>query len=316
MVKYCTEECRKSDLPAHEKKCKKLKRCLDGFGWMSDQYQHQHYAQLWTIVNHARKVQDYFAFEKLAEVSNQFSREKTWGSPPSFLFAIPIEAYLNLGENDKAVELLNEWDKIDPYHIYNQCLFSHRLAIKLNQVAKTRVNPPEPFEAFRDALLESSQETFLKMAASSPIMDMIKKFINEEFVDNAQRECLSLMVHELENKEQVFDAFGAIENSAGLSKAELNESVKVKRETVFISNISNRKSDKVKYFQEYIDDQISGSDDFQCIFRFGRYYFPRHPEFQEVFQLYKEVYPLYEDMEDDESYEDIEDDENYDCNQM
>ena len=115
----------------------------------------------------------------------------------------------------------------------------------MNKVAKARENPTEEavecFGIFRDILLKSSDETHLKLAASSPVMDTIQKYINLSFVIELQDECVLFMISAFKNKKYAYDSFSSVTEESG----------------------------EFDNFRDYLH---------------------RHPEFQQVYQKYKNVY--------------------------
>ena len=125
-----------------------------------------------------------------------------------------------------------------------------------------RENPPEKalktFQTFRETLLESSQENHLKMAASSPVMDTIEKYVYLSFVEELQDECVSDMIYSLKDRKGVYLAFLCIATGADLFKIQKESESKI----------------------------------CESIWSSGWRYFPRHPEFFSVYERYKKLYEI------------------------
>ena len=285
MVKYCDVECQKSHFPKHKAQCAEFKKLFNGSVLVEDSYEIEvHLFQV--VLSNARTTQDYFAYERAIEIFNTeyFVNSKDYGVLAWYMLT---ESYWNLGQYDKALYALENWEKshnifpkTSPVTKMNVIVqIAVRVLFKLNKIAEIRANPPEQavkmFEALNTTLLESSQENYLKLAASSPVMDTIRYYVNLSFVEELQDECVAFMSNAFENKEEAFIALSSIVEWSATDPP--------------IHRCFDNQYDLVTY-NELLERVQNESHACDHLFKFGLDIFPRHPEFQDVYQKYKKVY--------------------------
>ena len=250
MVKYCNKTCQISHFPDHKVDCLEFNLFLNivKAGIIVD---------CPPVIAPDRVKQDYFAYERMVEVFTAKCFAKDF-----LALSVLAVSYLVLGQDDKAAAALKTFEEIDVYRWNLDEQTCLKLGLKLNEIEKTRENPPDKavqeFEAFRNILLKSCEETHLKLAASSPVMVTIQKHINMNYIQELQDECVSQMIYGFKNHREAYVAFSCIADD--LSKEELQ-------------NVLQKESENCN-----------------LIYFFGKNYFPRHPEFPHVYQKYKEMY--------------------------
>ena len=210
---------------------------------------------------HARKNQDYFAYERTIEIfeNSIYTKFGLLSGVPWYILA---DSYLNIGDDVKAAMALMKWEEYDVKDFTMGERFVISLGLKLNKIAKVRENPPrkafETIQTFRDILMESSQGIHLKMAASSPVMDTIEQYVKLSCVEEMQDECVSDMLYSLKDRKGVFLAFYCIVTGTDL--------------------YSIIKSSKSKICES--------------VWSSGSFYFPKHPEFPFVYKRYERLYEV------------------------
>ena len=255
MAKYCNMECQKSHFPKHKNYCNIFKEFIEDFNQTPTLLRMVEYANLiGEYFSYVKQLHpDYFAYERIVEIlgADHFASKEGW-----FAYPLLSESYYYLGHDEKLLEVLEKWEKdevTDEGHLTEIKVL--RIGLKLNGIAKARKDPPEKavefFEAFHEILLGSSQETHLKLAVSSPVMETVQKYINLSFVEELQDECASYMISAFENKENAFKAFSRIANE-------------------------NLTSDTCTHYTG--------------ILIHSQFYLQNHAEFQGIYQKYSKVY--------------------------
>ena len=268
MVKYCNADCQKSHFPEHKKFCVIFKDYAHGLDYFDDRND----KILESFMIEARYNQDYFAFERVVEVFNQefiISPAKRDLYAGKVLYAL-AESYLNLGQNEKAIDAFEkEKESFQMLYLHGE-KFALQLALKLNEIAKIRENPPpEAYEIgriLRGILSKSSQETHLQCAVSPPVMDTIQKYINLSFVEELQDECVSYMVDGFKDK-------GSFTNKRAILVA------------LICIHVRSRVSQKE--IAKYVGGENQDPYACECIIDVGEGYIRRHPEFEEIFIKYR-----------------------------
>ena len=268
MVKYCDVTCQKSDFPLHKADCRIFKDHVTDLANGIDFLDYP-FMLLDIYMEQARKSYNYYTYERVVEVFNvdHYTNHEQCGGTVWFTLA---ECYLNLGLHDKALEAFGNGrsEQINEDGITNDGLkFAVEFALKLNEINKIRKNPTQKaiqnYETFREILNESSQESHLKVANSSPVMETIQKYINLGCVEELQDEVVSWMIDEFWEKRIVYIALKLIcENRADMDVDDIRARVGRFKIEAFNS----------KY-----------------ICRVGEHYFPRHPEFYQVYLKYKKA---------------------------
>ena len=254
-VKYCSNECQKSHYPEHKKDCLEAKNFIDSI-------ENGVLLQFWPKLLGLNQKQ-YFACERFVEI---FNTDFLTNDKKFVMISWPIltQSYLYLGQDDKLMEGVEKLKEFDTEKNWKIQISNYEIALKLNKIAKIRKNPPknatEEFENFRKLLLESSQETHLQLASSSPVMAAIQKYIYLSYVEQLQGECALFIANEFDDKKGAYIAFQAIINNTEENEGLVNMVVSQESETC------------------------------KAIFYSMNYYFRRHPEFQDVIQKYEKVY--------------------------
>ena len=252
MIKYCNKKCQKSHFPSHKIVCR------FAYEIMSDPLDSE--CNLPLFINHARQNQDFFVYERVIEIFEN----STWtvedvGDQAWFAIA---ESYLNIGQDEKAAHALKKCEETDILNLGQGERFVISLGLKLNKITRFRKNPPpkafETLEAFRGILLESSQDLHLKLAASSPVMDTIQNYIKWSYVEELQDECVSDMMYSLKEKSGHHMALWCIGSNTDLL--------------------------------EILQEKVTKSGICESIWRAGVHFFPRHPEFPQVYEKYRTLY--------------------------
>ena len=269
LVKYCDLTCQKEDLRLHKADCRIFREHVTDYLAKGIPYLDYPYMLQDFYMEQARKSYNYFTFERVVEIFNadHYTSHEQFGGTFWYILA---ECYLNLGLHDKALEAFGNGhsEQIDEDGITNEGLkFAVEFALKLNEIAKIRQNPTQKalqnYQTFLGILTESSQETHLHILNSSPVMEKVQKYTNLSCVEDLQDEIVSWMIDEFWEKRIVYIALKLICNG----QADMD-----------VDDIRAR----VGRFK---------IEAFNCKFicRVGEHYFPRHPEFYQVYQKYKKA---------------------------
>ena len=261
MVKYCSIECQKLDFPDHKDDCKAFRNYEIG---LLPRYVCSAFLEACLNLDE----RDYFANERMIEIYSNKRRD-------NHVFHALTKSYLFLGQDAKTLQTLEWWEQFDTRKLMRQIRIVVHIALKLNEIAKMRENPPveaaEAFEVFRTILSESSQESHRKSVASSPVMDSIQKYVNLSFVEELQEDCISFIFNEFDYSTEVFTAFSCFNEITDETDSDEEDRIKdaLKKERCF---------------------------DAATIWTFGKNYFPYHPEFHQIFPKFKRTYESLEEQ--------------------